>query len=223
MKHEVFTCLHVCTWTQDFKVAGKTKRNLSSKIFSILSVRISVRLFWFHILCHCGFHSVDLQLLGCFLVTLKPNLESVFWLFSSLFLTCDIVWSPPSRQRLSSVAGWGCPAVWTVHLWSFSLLYTLLCYAAPVQSHEQLCVDISVFHSHTAPLKEGKEKEDDVINRQTHGRWNCVFKTCHFKCVQLKVILPRVKFGGWKWMQRRPVRIGTVFPSGPSKPRAAIS
>lgn len=35
--------------------------------------------------------------------------------------------------------------------------------------------------------------------------------------------LPKVKFGGWKWMHRSPVKIGDDFPSGPSKPRTANS
>lgn len=35
--------------------------------------------------------------------------------------------------------------------------------------------------------------------------------------------LPKVKLGGWKRVQRRPVRIGSDFPSGPSKPWTASS
>lgn len=34
---------------------------------------------------------------------------------------------------------------------------------------------------------------------------------------------PNVKLGGWKRTQRKPVKIGGDFPSGPSKPCAAIS
>lgn len=34
---------------------------------------------------------------------------------------------------------------------------------------------------------------------------------------------PKVKLGGWKWMQRKPVKIGSDFPSGPSKPCTANS
>lgn len=44
-----------------------------------------------------------------------------------------------------------------------------------------------------------------------------------FPCGSTKDYSPRVNFGGWKRIQRKPFKIGGDFPSGPSKPRAASS
>lgn len=120
-------------------------------------------------LCHCWFHSGDSRLLGCVLATLW----SASWPFSSLSWTCDIVWWPPTRPRLSSVAWWGRPAAWSLHLWSSWLLYTRQCFAAPVQSHAQLCVDISEFRWQPAPLRRVREAERPWTGRTLAGRRSC--------------------------------------------------
>lgn len=44
-----------------------------------------------------------------------------------------------------------------------------------------------------------------------------------FTCGSVDNDSPKVKLGGWKRMHRKPFKIGGDFPSGPSKPRAAIS